>query len=153
MYIFVKEFFFFLQITFILSRSPCCAESRMLEMYPTRLSPWSPDQSKGRKSHVCCRWTLFGKLHVYPVIYRTPSKLFFSVREGGGLRGGNRGLVFVFWVVFFLGGGVFKMLGFDFFYNPNVHCISKKINFKLNFFWKMVIFLSSISCMEVVKMK
>lgn len=54
---------------------------------------------------------------------------------------------------FFFGGGVFKMLGFDFFYNPNVHCISKKINFKLNFFWKMVIFLSSISCMEVVKMK
>lgn len=54
---------------------------------------------------------------------------------------------------FFWGGGVFKMLGFDFFYNPNVHCISKKINFKFNFFWKMVIFLSSISCMEVVKMK
>lgn len=73
------KMFLFFEIIFILSRFPCCAESRMLEMYPTRLSSWSPDQSKGRKSHVCCRWTLFGKL--YPVIHRSQSNFFLS---GGG---------------------------------------------------------------------
>lgn len=75
------KMFLFFKIIFILSRFPCCAESRMLEMYPTRLSSWSPDQSKGRKSHVCCRWTLFGKL--YPVIHRTQSKLFFKWGRSG----------------------------------------------------------------------